>query len=220
MDANLASYKTTQGGSHKAAAEAHRKAQRLHELIASHPETTTAHPSLHEAFGVGAFRERTKDRELSSSHSEIAQLHAKSAIEHEMESESSKATDATPSATVTAHCAATLLQDVPDATKAEIAWYEAHVDGGGSHSDGVINIRSKRQNGFISTTEKPTLDSIAAEHKSAVQEVIQLAKEQNATAFTFKDLCDEINLVGLVKSKEKTTDEILEAIYARAGANR
>ena len=63
---------------------------------------------------------------------------------------SAKATDATTSATLHAHCAATLLQDVPDATAAEIAQYEKEVDGGGSHSDAVIRIRSERQNGFVS----------------------------------------------------------------------
>lgn len=125
-------------------------------------------------------------------------------------------TDATPSATVTAHCAATLLQDVPDATKAEIAWYEAHVDGGGSHSDGVINIRSKRQNGFISTTEKPTLDSIAAKHEKAMAAANSIAAEHGAAKLTAADVYERFNPV----IKDETPEAILERIYARAGANR
>ena len=128
-----------------------------------------------------------------------------------------QATDKTNLEAIFAHCAATLLQDVPDATQFEVKQYESEVDGGSSHSDAVIKIRTARQNGFKTTgSEKPTLDTIAAKHAAALAAANALATEHGAAKLTAQDVYAKF----APAATDATPEAILERIYARAGASR
>lgn len=131
-----------------------------------------------------------------------------------------KATDATASAAVTAHCAAQLVQDVPDATEAETAAYEAAMDKGSGHAQAVQELRAARV-AKLSASEPPTADSIAAAYEAAVAEANRIAAEQGAAKLTAEDVYKQVAPEPIKAEKQAATaEEILEQIYARAGANR
>jgi len=69
-----------------------------------------------------------------------------------------KASSATSGEQVHAHCKHTLLQDVPDATAAEIACYDKCIDEGGSHITAVTEIKSQRKPEHV--TQKATLAGV------------------------------------------------------------
>lgn len=69
--------------------------------------------------------------------------------------DANKATDPT----LRAHCKDNLYADVPDATEAEAAAYDACVDGGGSHQQAVAELRKKRN---PATATVQTSDAILA----------------------------------------------------------
>ena len=116
-----------------------------------------------------------------------------------------------------AHCRATLLQDVPDATAAEVKFYEEFCDGGGAHSDAVIKIRSERANGFkTGASERPTPDTIAARHAAKVAEANRIAEANGAAKLTAADVYEKF----APAKGDATPEAILERIYARAGASR
>lgn len=152
----------------------------------------------------------------------MADYHARMAAHHESQKSGfNKATDPTLPDSVRAHCRLTLLQDVPDATDAEVAQYEKEVEGGGSHADAVIKLRSARQNGFKTTgSEKPTIDTIAAKHAAAVEAANRIAAEHGAAKLTAAEVYERFSVKAEQPKDDATPEAILERIYARAGANR
>lgn len=91
-----------------------------------------------------------------------------------------KASDTTPSSTITAHCKENLLRDVPDATKAEIAAYEQAIDEGGSHGDAVYELRKERKNGFVSSQDWEDSSFIKATWSDAARKAAIEARKSKA----------------------------------------
>lgn len=214
---------------HMAAAKDHEQAWGEKQKEA-HNAAFGKDPEFHDyrVSGIGRdeYSEEHKDALRNHAHSKTAHIsaaraHWKAAGHHGVITEDLKAkvnsADPTLPDSVRAHCRATLLQDVPDATEAEVAQYEAEVEGGGSHSDAVIKLRSARQNGFKTTgSEKPTLDTIAAKHTSALEAANRIAAEHGAAKLTAEDVYERF----APAEEDATPEAILERIYARAGGNR
>jgi len=160
---------------------------------------------LSETDGRGAGRHMDSHNYAAYMHTEAAkahkkagdsfmsELHTKAATAHreatsELWKENNKASDTTSSDTIAAHCKENLLRDVPDATKAEIAAYEKCIEDGGAHSDAVYELRKERKNGFVSTAEKPTLDSIFTKVNASLTTANRLAEENGVAKLTAQDV--------------------------------
>lgn len=165
--ATAAAY-TASAQAHEASAEAHRTGDKDWHDIARTRHRQAEH--LHKKTGNDS----------------MAMMHQSVAEEHEKPS--AKAFDTVPSDTITAHCKENLLRDVPDATKAEIAQYEKLIDEGGSHGDAVYEIRKDRKNGFVSSAEKPTLDSIYGKVNASLTTANRLAEENGVCKLTAADV--------------------------------
>jgi len=190
-----------------------------------HIEAGKAHFEMKKAHETAALeKHKAGDSSGAREHERIAVHHNTELDRHidfaKRAKESNKATDATASAAVTAHCAAQLVQDVPDATEAETAAYEAAMDKGSGHAQAVQELRAARV-AKLSASEPPTADSIAAAYEAAVAEANRIAAEQGAAKLTAEDVYKQVAPEPIKAEKQAATaEEILEQIYARAGANR
>jgi len=187
---------------HEHAAKAHMEAASEHEKAwgetqdKAHKETFGKKPEFHDyrVSGVGRdeYSEEHKDalrhHALSKTdHMSAAHAHWKAAGHHGVTTEELKS-KVSASEAITAHCHENLLRDVPDATKAEIAQYEKLIDDGGAHGDAVYEIRKDRKNGFVSTAEKPTLDSIYGKVEASQSAANQLAEANGMAKLTAEDV--------------------------------
>jgi hypothetical protein len=157
--------------SHQAAANHHISANRAHASLAS------------EMVKEGSKAEGFHHQRAAAEHWDKVMTHLSLA-----RGRVATASDTTPSSTITAHCKENLLRDVPDATKAEIAQYEKHIDEGGDHASAVYELRKERKNGFVSTQEKPTLDSILNKVTANLNTANRLAEENGVCKLTAQDV--------------------------------
>ena len=131
-----------------------------------------------------------------------------------------------------------LVQDVPDYTDAELAFYKLLMKQGRSRISCVTMIRSarylesneektKKSTGALltnhATEAEPTIDSIYSKHADEINRVNAMAAKHGAVQLTAEDVFERhcVTLgVKTIKTSERTPEAILERIYARAGGNR
>lgn len=193
---------------HEHAAKAHMEAASEHEKAwgetqeKAHKETFGKKPEFHDyrVSGVGRdeYSEEHKDalrhHALSKTdHTSAAHAHWKAAGHHGVTTEELKsklsASDCEPTDSVHANCKKLLRADVADATPEEEAAYERCVEGGGSHTQAVEELRLKRKHAeAAAAAEKPTLESIHAKHAAALAAANAIAKAYGAARLTPEDI--------------------------------
>jgi hypothetical protein len=146
----------------------------------------------------------TDDHEHAKEHFNAAQEHFTEAQKHLVEErrlrgmKAAASSLATPSTSVHASHA-TLLQDVPDATPAEIACYEKCIDEGGSHVTAVSEIKAKRRPEYVTqpakASEPTTPDTILARHQAALEAANSIAAEHGATKLTAEDVYERFSVL-------------------------
>jgi len=212
QDAADASQKAEQSGdpSH------HREAANLHGQAANRHYQAASKAYEHGGKdGIAQFHQLKSEQ-----HMQATKEHMEAAKQGGTSGGFQHASDAAPSDALHAHCAAMLVQDVPDATESETAAYEAALDKGSSHAQAVQELRAARV-AKLSASEPPTADSIAAAYEAAVAEANRIAAEQGAAKLTAEDVYKQVAPEPIKAEKQAATaEEILEQIYARAGANR
>lgn len=114
-----------------------------------------------------------------------------------------KASSATQGDQVHAHCRATLLQDIPDATAAEIACYDKCIDEGGSHMTAVTEIKSQRKPEHVTqkASDELTPDSIYAALEQRTAAANTVATE--AGVISVEDVYEKVTATGTSEGAKK-----------------
>jgi hypothetical protein len=169
----------------------HKNAEHHEDMVEHHEEEIRMKPTdkreeegHHEA--VEMHTQAARHYRMAAKHKEAGKSAASSHHLNLAERYSIDASEKSGDDSVRAHCHATLLQDVPDATPAEIACYEKCIDEGGSHSDAVTEIRAQRKPEHI--TQPATPASIAARHQEAMDKANAIAVSQGVCKLTADDV--------------------------------
>jgi hypothetical protein len=176
----------------KDAASHHRGLESDHEE--SNPQKSAAHGRIADLF------ERAHEHMSSGSEERAEDLfdRAQGLEERHIEPHhyfTAKASDASSTESITAHCANTLKQDVPDATPAEIACYEKCVDEGGSHATAVAEVKAKRRPEYYAqASEELTPEAIYASLEARQQAANGVATE--AGVISIDDVYNKVTASG------------------------
>lgn len=146
----------------------------------SHGKASDAHYAAAGAHEKAV--EMEVEPEVRKFHHEAAAHHYSKVDFHETQmvhmNRAARASDTTSSESITAHCAETLKQDVPDATPAEVACYEKCLENGGSHTIAVEEIRKQRNPAAKASLEE-IYDKVTAVWSDAARKAAAEARKNN-----------------------------------------
>jgi hypothetical protein len=217
---------------HEAMAEHHEEEHRLQPTDRREADT---HAELADMHNRAAFHYEHAAKAAKKGLHDLSGNHLRSAERYGIDADDyysgpAKASEAKGDDALHAHCHATLLQDVPDATPAEIACYEKCLDEGGSHVTAVAEIKAQRKPEHVTQTAKAsapvTPDTILARQQAALDAANELAASKGVARKTVEEVYaklsgEPVKATWSDAARKAAKDPLdLESIYARAGANR